>query len=311
MKCSAALAFALALLVVNPDSGQGKEGYNLWTKERIRYLLKRSKSEPDNVDLLVMLSMAYYNDSQPRTAEKHLRRALELEPEYAKAHCNLAVMLHAQRRLGDARLHYEAALAADSTMVEAMAGLGTLLCRTDREGRGIDYLERVLFLDPSRLKTRYNLAVAYHQVGDFTRSIAHLRTLLTEQPAYPGGRQALAQAYFSRGLNLLQAKKPQASLEFFRRALENDRDDDDFHFAAGIAHMRLGDMSQAELAFSAAIELNEEHVPALHNLATVYERTGQTAAALRCYDRVRVLAPHIESIEAAREATYDETYLME
>ena len=311
MKCSAALAFALALLVVNPDSGQGKEGYNLWTKERIRYLLQRAMREPDDAGLQVMLSKAYFEDSQPRMAEEHLRLALKLEPGYAEAHCNLAVMLHTQRRLSGARQHYEAALAADSSMVEAMAGLGTLLCGTDRKGRGISYLERVLELDPSRLKARYNLAVAYHHVGDYRSSIAHLQTLLVEEPGYPGGRRALAQAYFGRGLLLLQAKQPEESLVFFQRALERDAADDDFHFAAGIAHMRLGDMQLAERSFAAAIALNGEHVPALHNLATVYERTDRPAAAWRYYDRVRALTPHLDSIEAARAATYDETYLVE
>ena len=42
-----------------------------------------------------------------------------------------------------------------------MAGLGTLLCGTNRRGLGIEYLERVLVLDPSRLMARHNLAVAY------------------------------------------------------------------------------------------------------------------------------------------------------
>jgi hypothetical protein len=70
-------------------------------------------------------------------------------------------------------------------------------------------------------------------------------------------------------------------------------------------------MEQAERAFSSAVELNEAHVPALHNLATVFELTDRSAQAWHYYDRVRALAPHIGSIEAARAATYDEAYLME
>ncbi len=301
---------SLIALVICVSAGQGKEGYNLWTKERVRYLLERTKREPENAGLHVMISKAYFEDSQPRKAEKHLHLALEMEPSFAEAHCNLAVMLHAQRRLSGARQHYEAALVSDSTMVEAMAGLGTLLCGTNRPVLGIQHLERVWVLDPSQLKARYNLAVAYHQVGDFEKAIEHLRSLLAEQPGYPGGRHALAQAHFSRGLILLGAKMPEESLEFFENALEGGRDDD-FFFAKGIAHLRMGEMQQAERAFSSAIELNEEHLPALHNLATVFELTDRTAKARHYYDRVRVLAPHIDSIDAARAAIYDEAYLME
>jgi tetratricopeptide (TPR) repeat protein len=134
--------------------------------------------------------------------------------------------------------------------------------------------------------------------------------LLSQQPGYPGGHHALAQAHFSRGLILLNAKQPRESLEFFELALEGGTDDD-FFFAMGIAHLKLGEMQQAEGAFSSAVKLNEEHVPALHNLATVFELTDRTAQAWHYYDRVRALAPHIDSIEAAREAIYDEAYLME
>ena len=306
-----ATVVSLVVVIICAAAGEAKEGgYNLWTKERIRYLHQRTMQEPDSAGLQVMISKAYFEDGQPRKAEKHLRLALEMEPDFAEAHCNLAVILHAQRRLSGARQHYEAALAADSTMVPAMAGLGTLLCGTNRKVLGMEYLERVLILDPTRLKARYNLAVAYHQVGEFGNAIEHLHTLLAEQPGYPGGRNALSQVYFSRGLILLGANKPQQSLEFFERALEGG-EDDDFYFAAGIAHLKMKDLEGAEHAFSSAIELNSEHVPALHNLATVFELTDRAEMAWRYYDRVRALAPHINSIEAARMATYDETYLME
>jgi len=301
---------SLIVLAACFSTGEGKEGYNLWTKERVRYLLERTKREPENANLHVMISKAYFEDRQPRRAEKHLRMALKMEPNFAEAHCNLAVMLHAQRRLSGARQHYEAALAADSTMVEAMAGLGTLLCGTNRRGEGIQQLERVLELDPSRHKARYNLSVAYHKVGDYVKAIEHLHHLLAEQPGYPGCRHALAQAYFSRGLILLNAKQPEESLGFFDNALERDSDDD-FHFAKGIAYLRMGEMKAAEQSFAAAIKMNDEHVPALHNLATVFELTDRPSEAWQCYDRVRVLTPHIDTIEAARAARYDEAYLME
>lgn len=300
----------LVVLMVWAHAADGKQGYNLWAKERIKNLIDRTKREPDNAHLHVMISKAYFEDGELRKAEAHLRLALEMEPDYTEAHCNLAVMLHAQRRLSGALHHYEAALAADSTMGAAMAGLGTLLCSTNRQSQGIDYLEQVLALAPSRLKARFNLAVAYHQVDDFAKSIAHLLVLLSEQPGYPGGRNALAQAHFSRGLILLNAEQPVKALEFFSKALEG-KEDDDFHFATGIAYLRIGDMDAAERAFSSAVELNQEHVPALHNLATVYELTQRAEKAWYYYDRVRALAPHLDTIEAVRSATYDEAYLME
>ncbi|MFH1569539.1 MAG: tetratricopeptide repeat protein, partial [Gemmatimonadota bacterium] len=59
------------------------------------------------------------------------------------------------------------------------------------------------------------------------------------------------------------------------------------------------------------VHLNPDHVPALHNLATVYERTGRPEEARSCYQRVQELTPHLGSIDAARNARYGEEYLLQ
>ena len=165
--------------------------------------------------------------------------------------------------------------------------------------------------EPGRHGARFNLAVAYHRSGDFGAAIQHLDRLLEVEAAYPGGRRAMAQACFARGLVLLQAQQPDAAAALFSRALEYDDGDADLHFAAGLAQLKLGHLPQAETAFAAAVSLNPEHVPALHNLATVYERSGRMDRARDYYERVRLLTPHLKTIEAARHAHYDGEYLFE
>ena len=102
--------------------------------------------------------------------------------------------------------------------------------------------------------------MAYHKVGDFRRAIAQLETLWVHQPEFPGTRRGLAQAYFARGLTLLQAKQPSESLGFFRKS-EALAQDADVLFAEGLAHLRLGDLAGAEAAFAGAVGLDPD--PAL------------------------------------------------
>lgn len=299
----------LVLIVLAAREAAAKEAYNVWSKERVHRLHQRVLREPGNVQVRLLLANAYYEDGEIWEAEREMRRALELQPGYPEAHCNLAVILHAQLSLAEARYHYDEALKGDSTLVEAMAGLGVLLCRTG-QGRGIELLEQVLQREAGRHSARYNLAVAYHRAGDFGRAIQHLESLLESGASYPGARAAMAQACFGRGLVLLQAQQPDAALAFYSRALEYDSSDDDLHFAAGLVHLKLAHPTQAEAAFAAAVDLNPDHVPALHNLAGVYERSGRMERARQCYERVHLLTPHLQTIEAARNAHYDEEYLL-
>lgn len=290
------------------ERATSKGKYNVWVKERVRYLHDRVQRAPQDLPLRLLLANAYYRDGQAYEAKQQLRAALEADPEYAEAHCNLAVILHAQSQLPEAQQHYERALQLDSTLVEARAGMGTLLCRTS-PGRGIQLLESVLSSSPGRNRSRHNLGVAYHRAGDFGMALAHLEELRRRDPSYPELDKALAQAYLGRGLLLLQADQAREAAGFFSRALEREQNDPDLHFAAGLAYLKLEDMAEAEAAFAAAVRLNEDHVPALHNLAAVYERTGRLPLARECYERVSILTPQLSTIEAARNARYDEEYL--
>ena len=290
---------------------QGKRTYNLWTKEKIRYLNAKVIVEPYNPQLRVLLANAYFDDGQKYEAKRLLQEALQLDPNYAEAHCNLAVMLHGQGYDREAKHHYEEALRLDSLMVEAMAGLGALLCRTERQAEGLEYLEKVIAIQPNHVGARFNMAVAYHKVGDFKKSIEHLETLLQVDFNYRGARRALARAYYSLGVLRLQAQQPELALAVLAKAIEYEQDNESMLFAKGLAHLDSGDLAGAEAAFEQVIALAGDHIPALHNLGVICEKTERFAEAVQYYGKVQQLAPHLATIEAVKHASYNVNYLIE
>ena len=309
----ALLAFLLLALLYSESQAQrqDKRGYNLWAKEKIRYLNAKVTLEPYNPQLRVLLANAYFDDGQKYEAKRLLQEALQLDPNYAEAHCNLAVMLHGQGYDREAKHHYEEALRLDSLMVEAMAGLGTLLCRTEHQAEGLEYLEKVIAVQPDHVGARFNMAVAYHKVGDFKKSIEHLETLLQVDFQYRGARRALARAYYSLGVLRLQAQQPELALAVLTKAIEYEQDNESMLFAKGLAHLDSGDLAGAEAAFKQVIALTGDHIPALHNLGAICEKTERFAEAIQYYDKVQQLAPHLATIEAVKHASYNVNYLIE
>ena len=301
---------AALLATLFAASLEAKTRYNVWAKEKIRYNYERVQTDPYNAELRVLLGNAYFADGDLIRALAQIEQAIELDSAYAEAHCNLAIVLQAQSRATDAEASYRRALDLDSTLVDAMAGLGTLLCRRLQHGEGIDYLAKTLEFDARRDDARFNLGVAYHRVGDYRRAVEQLETLRARHFEFPGSDRALSQAYFARGLVLFDAKLPTEAITFFDKATAL-REHADVHYAAGLAHMRLADLPAAETAFARAIEMETDHVPALHNLAVLYEQTGRLEMATPLLNRVVELTPHLATIDAARNASYDETILME
>ena len=309
IRVSILLALLLGLSV--QESAQGKPGYNIWAKERVRFLRTRVNLNPQDPGLKVQLANAYHEDGRSYEALKLLRAALALQPEFPEAHCNMAVILHIQGRFVDARSHYEEAISQDSTLLEARAGLGALLCRADQELAGLRILQGVLKEDPDRVNARFNMAVAFHRLEEFQSAIDHLEIVRSKDASYKGLRPALGRSHYSRGLILLRAEQLREAIDAFRSSLEYLKYNANLHYALGLAHMGLEEFVEAEVAFEKAIYLEGDHVPSLHNLATICDQTGRLEKALEYYSRVQRLTPHLETIEAVRHANYDLKFLVE
>lgn len=290
---------------------EGKGGYNVWSKERIRYLNSRIISDPYNPQLHLLLANALIEDDRKYEAKQSLKMALDLDTLFAEAYCNLGVLLHSQGYLTEASHNYEKALSLDSLIIEARAGLGTLLCRGKDEAKGLEYLEKVIELDPEHSGARFNLAVAYHKLEDYKRSIEHLEALISYDPEYPGARASIARSYYSLGLVRLQAKQSRLAIPILEKAVFHEVDNTNMRFALGLAYLEDGNLQEAEASFLSIIKTEPEYVPALHNLGTVYELLGREEDANAAYEKVRDLAPYLVTLEAIKHTEYDVNYLIE
>ena len=296
------LLIALGLLLCCWQGVRAREGYQVWSKERIRYYSTRVLMNPDNAQLRVLLGNAYYADGQVARAGDELRKAVKLQPRLAAAHSNLAVVLQAQGQFPEARTHFEEALRQDSSMVEARVGLGTLLCRMGLAGEGLVHLERALALDLGQQGVRYDLAVAYYQSGDYQLAISHLEKVLQVDSLYAGALPALGRAYYRLGLNHLQAKQAPQALACFASSLRYRPGDADLFFAKGLAYVAQHELAAAETALKEVVRLEEGYMLAYQELAALCEQTQRPQEAQYYYQQAQKWAPRWPMLQAVRKA---------
>jgi serine/threonine-protein kinase len=171
-------------------------------------------------------SMDYYNLGCYRAAHRDFvgaeaayRKAIELKPHYAQAHCNLGIALYAKGRLDEAIACYRKAIALDPKLVQAHTNLGLALAAKGRLDEAIACSRKAIALDPKLVQAHYILGILLVAKGRADDAIASYRKAIALDPGYAEahcnlghalqrqGRFAQALAALKRG-HLLGRKRP-------------------------------------------------------------------------------------------------------
>ncbi len=102
-------------------------------------------------------------------------------------------------REAEAFTHLDAALAADSAMVDAWLLRGRLLMDTDRLPEALTSLQRAAELEPYRAATRLRLAECYARLGERGRAEEEYTRAIQLDPRMQAARSALATMYREDG----------------------------------------------------------------------------------------------------------------
>lgn len=136
---------------------------------------------------LCLRQQAFWHDSESVWA-----RVLSLDPKTAIAHAQLAVLRVASGRFDEARLHYEAALAAYPGCVEDQDRLAGLLGRGEAPP---PELAAAVETHPLCRKVRADLGALRAQTGDLEAAIESLRVSVLIDPEDAAARRNLARAH--------------------------------------------------------------------------------------------------------------------
>jgi TolB-like protein/Flp pilus assembly protein TadD len=186
-----------------------------------------------------------------READTMLDRALEIDPIYAPALAQKALVTHlmsdSMGAYGDipvaqsmpvSRRFVEQALALDPGLAEAHAVNGLLLDDLDRFDEAIESLNRALEINPNLSDAGNWLASSLVAVGNRPAAQAVLEDIVERDPTYGPGFNNLVMAYVSRG----ETDRANAIIERVARIVG---DNDDVHQAQGIIHVMAGASADA------------------------------------------------------------------
>jgi tetratricopeptide (TPR) repeat protein len=208
------------------------------------------------------------------SAERELRSALEIDPNFALAHIRLAEVRIFQNQWDAAQSEILAARKEAGALTEVdQWGIEALLARVF--GKPFDervYLQRLIGLQPYKKEYRYELAESYFHTADVEEAIIKYMDALSLDNRYALAYNYMAYCYSWKGEH---AK----ALEACRHYLEFDRSANAYD-SLGDIYMLEGSYDKAEEMKKTAIQMDPQIYYAGRNLAFIQMLRGRNRKAV-------------------------------
>jgi tetratricopeptide (TPR) repeat protein/SAM-dependent methyltransferase len=129
----------------------------------------------------------------------HLGEATALKRDYIAAHLSLADMLMAQNNLEGARTHYEQVLTIDPRLVDARHGLANVLRVLGRLDEAAEQFRHVIAIKPDYAEAICNLGVVLSAQGRFAEAAEQYQRAISIKPELVDVYRNLARALLADG----------------------------------------------------------------------------------------------------------------
>jgi len=279
------------------------EGRN---EEAIAEFQKSLEIKPDNAAAYTNLGVIFQGMGQQDAAIAYFARSqaaavsewtqmVELFPEEAKAHFNLALALDKQSRLPEAIEQYQKAVALDPQNAPAYTNLAIDLAKMGKLDEAIGQFERCLELTPGSAKAHGNFGAALIEKHRIEEGMEQCRKALEIDPDYADAHSSLAAA-------LAMTDKLDEAISHLEKAVAINPKDFEYRYDLGRYLAAKGTFDAAIPHLEQAVNLSGAQEPlSLEMLAAMYSEVGRFYEALRPARRALEIATKQNNQDLAAE----------
>jgi protein O-mannosyl-transferase len=130
----------------------------------------------------IHLGVAFLQKGREQEAVRHFQGALEIKPDFAKAHYNLGNAFVQLGRVSEALVNYNEALEINPNYAEAEYNLGIALLQIGRLNEAVSHYNKALVINPNYVEAHNNLGTALVQLGRVSEALAHFQTAMEINP---------------------------------------------------------------------------------------------------------------------------------
>ena len=234
-----------------------------------------------------------WTKSYLQLARRMFCKAVELDPDYARAYagiadCDAAIRDWAPddvplRRILEMNAR---ALALDPDLPEAHASHGLALHQSGYDDRAAAAFERALTLDPNLFEANFHYARFFFMHGNFAESVHYFTRAAEIRPDDYVSPIHLMAAYHSLGRGVDRENWARLGLLRAERALNLNPENSGPPPRGALALAHLGDAARARDWAARAIAIDPDDIVAQYNLACVYSVLGDVDHAIDLLEKL-------------------------
>jgi len=223
---------------------------------------------------------------------KHYQMAVERNPSYVEALCNIGVIYKNSGELSLAIEYYDRALKsnpnftiANSNLAIALTDMGTQVKNEGKLEEGIQYYKRALHHHSKYPAAWYNLGVAYAEKCRFDDAkVCYEMAVLFDNHC--------AEAFNNLGVIMKDRGNLDQAIHYYGLALQANPKFSQTMNNLGVIYTMLGKLDEAHDYCSRAIKTNPLYAEAHNNLGVLYRDEGRINEAISAYEECLKIDPH-------------------
>lgn len=214
--------------------------------------------------------------------------AINLKPDFADAHYNLALTHQELNHLDEAVEYYKKTLAIDISYAKAYNNLGIVYKELGQMDEAIESYEQLIIIQPGNAEAHNNLGNLLTDLGELDSAIKSYKNALIIQPDYFEVHNNLGSIFNELGHN-------DEAIKCYELALAINPDFADAHNNLGVILQSIVQFDEAANCYKKAITINPEHSEALSNLGNILKECGQFDEAIDFYKKALTVNPKFDN----------------
>ena len=263
--------------------------------QALQYLHRAVDLHPEFAKAHAALGTVYLQLGDFPASEKALTRALRMAPDLVQAESNLALLYARTERFDNAIGVYQDLIQKHPESLQVWLGIASAYQQADRYEDAIEAYQEGLKRSPNHTAAMSNLASCYEAVKQEAQAIRYYKAALAQEPNLPMANGNLGAIYQKQG-------ELDKALPLLEKAVRADPRFTAARYCLGLVLTKKRKFQRAAIEYQQVIAQQSDHVGAYYNLAQAFFRLKQREEgkrAMEIYRRLNTIAQEIEDRERA------------